>query len=339
MEGTFLMTRILLPVLILIAFVFGYFLSSQMGSFVESDPGLVVEHTTPLVPGKLISVGDHKLHLNCIGSGSPTVILESALGDWSLNWSNFQERIEETFHLRVCAYDRAGYGWSEAGPFPRKISEMADELNALIWNSDIEGPMLMIGHSMGGLITRVFASEYPENVVGIILIDSTPPKFRPQPAQLQGINGWITWMRNQLTTLKRDGAPTNLREAVPDEQIPPVVPADQHDVWRSQYLRALTFETMLSEIENNRLDGLEPYEKTSLGDIPLIVIGRDTNPDAPEGAKQTYQNWIELQSEQAKISRNGRFIVAEGAGHYVHVQRPDFVIDMIRVMLGEIKTD
>ena len=330
------MTRILLAVAVLVTILFGIFMSGHLVQFDSSRPGHEIIHEAPLVPGKLISVGDHKLHLNCIGSGSPTVILEAALGDWSLNWMNFQERIEETFDLRVCAYDRAGYGWSEAGTFPRMISEMADELNALIWNSDIEGPMLLIGHSMGGLITRVFASEYPDNVVGVILIDSTPPKYRPQPGQLQGINGWITWMRNQLTTLKRDGAPANLREAVPDEQIPPVVPANQRDVWRSQYLRALTFETMLSEIENNRLDGLEPYENTTLGDIPLIVIGRDTNPDAPEGAKQSYQNWIELQSEQASISSNGRFIVAEGAGHYVHVQRPDFVIDMISVLLSEI---
>jgi len=121
-------------------------------------------------PGRLVGIGGYGLHLNCSGTGSPTVVLESGIGDVAVEWALVQPGIAKL--SRVCSYDRAGYGGSDSGPFPRTSRQIADELHALLHNAGEPAPYVLVGHSFGGYNVRVFAGEYPEDVAGLILVDS-----------------------------------------------------------------------------------------------------------------------------------------------------------------------
>ncbi len=121
--------------------------------------------------GKLINVGGYRLHINCIGTGSPTVILDAGLGGSSLDWSLVQPEVA-TF-TRVCSYDRAGYGWSDYGPKPRTSGRIVAELHTLLIGAGIPGPYILVGQSFGGLNVRLYAYTYPQEVAGMVLVDAS----------------------------------------------------------------------------------------------------------------------------------------------------------------------
>jgi pimeloyl-ACP methyl ester carboxylesterase len=134
------------------------------------------DQRTYLPPGQLMDVGGHKLHIHCIGTanpGSPTVILEAGGGMASPSWAWVQAAVAET--TRVCAYDRAGLGWSEPGPTPRDARQVADELHTLLDRAAIAGPYVLVGHSVGGMYVRVYTAQYPDQVTGLVLVDSSHP--------------------------------------------------------------------------------------------------------------------------------------------------------------------
>jgi pimeloyl-ACP methyl ester carboxylesterase len=121
-------------------------------------------------PGQLVDVGGERLHIQCVGAGSPTVVLDAGLGGSSLDWSLVQPELGRT--TRVCAYDRAGMGWSDPGPQPRTPSQIADELHTLLTNAGISGPYVLVGHSLAGKNVRLFALQHPEQVAGMVLVDA-----------------------------------------------------------------------------------------------------------------------------------------------------------------------
>ena len=124
-------------------------------------------------PGQMVDVGGYRLHINCTGEGSPTVVIDAGLGDWSTSWGLVQPEVAKT--TRVCTYDRAGMGWSEPGPLPRDAHQIAGELHTLLQNANIPGPYVMVGHSFGGLPVQVFVHDYPAEVAGVVLIESMYP--------------------------------------------------------------------------------------------------------------------------------------------------------------------
>ena len=124
-------------------------------------------------PGEMVDVGGHSLHINCVGEGSPTVVLDAGTGGMSANWVLVQREVSHT--TRVCAYDRAGMGWSEMGPEPRDAKRITGELHALFEGAGIEDPYVMVGHSFGGLYAQTYAARYPEEVAGVGLVQSSHP--------------------------------------------------------------------------------------------------------------------------------------------------------------------
>ena len=133
-------------------------------------------------PGQLVAVDGYQLHINCTGEGSPTVILDAAGGNASPSWGLVQPEIAQS--TRVCAYDRAGMGWSERGPTPRDMNQHVRELHALLAKAGIDAPYVLVGHSYGGRIARVYAKQYPSEIVGMVLIDpgtlDDDPRFPPE---------------------------------------------------------------------------------------------------------------------------------------------------------------
>src|SRR5215210_7470543 len=132
-------------------------------------------------PGEMVDVGGYSLHINCVGQGSPTVVLDAGLGDFSAQWVWVQREVSGT--TRVCAYDRAGMGWSEMGPEPRDAKQITSELHTLLKGAGIEGPYVLVGHSFGGMYMQTYAARYPEEVAGVALVDSStdPDQFGQRP--------------------------------------------------------------------------------------------------------------------------------------------------------------
>src|SRR5215210_1905822 len=122
-------------------------------------------------PGEMPDVGGYSLHINCVGQGSPTVLLDGGSGEWSAQWVRVQREVSGT--TRVCAYDRAGMGWSEMGPEPRDARQITSELHTLLSKAGIEGPYVLVGHSLGGMYMQTYAARYPDEVAGVALVDSS----------------------------------------------------------------------------------------------------------------------------------------------------------------------
>jgi hypothetical protein len=122
--------------------------------------------------GEMVDVGGYNLHLNCTGKagGAPTVVLDSGLGGTVLDWQLVQPELAKS--TRVCTYDRAGMGWSDPGPQPRTSRQIVKELHTLLGNAGVRGPYLLVGHSFGGTNMQVYASQYPDEVAGMVLVDS-----------------------------------------------------------------------------------------------------------------------------------------------------------------------
>ena len=122
-------------------------------------------HAMYPAPGQLVDIGGYQLHIDCRGVGRPTIVLEAGQGESSLTWATIQSALAK--HTRVCAYDRAGYGWSERSSLSRTVPNMVEELHTLLVRAKIDGPYVLVGHSIGGLAVRLFAQRYPQAVVGL----------------------------------------------------------------------------------------------------------------------------------------------------------------------------
>lgn len=127
-------------------------------------------------PGRLIDVGDHQLHLHCVGRGTPTVVLEASAAGMSVGWSWVQDDLAKT--TRVCSYDRAGLGWSEAGNEGYRAARVPDELHTLLERAGERGPFVIAGHELGASYARMYASRFPGETAALVLVDdsSTPPE-------------------------------------------------------------------------------------------------------------------------------------------------------------------
>ena len=154
---------------------------------------------------KKVDVGGFKLNLRCSGEGSPVVVLDSGAGDTSATWDWVVPDVKR--FARVCAYDRAGLGKSGAGPKPRSADHLAEELHNLLRRAGVLPPYVLVGHSLGGLNVRVYASRFPEEVSGLVLVDATQEDFPAMEAAI-------------LTAAEREKTRTaiaNAPEAVRDE--------------------------------------------------------------------------------------------------------------------------
>src|ERR671917_85220 len=165
-----IMRRIRMP---LLGLVVALLVLAVAGAIYQAIATELAERAYP-PPGEMVGVGGHRLHINCVGRGSPTVVSDAGSGGFSAQWVRVQREVSGT--TRVCAYDRAGMGWSEMGPDPRDAERISGELHALLKGANVEGPYVLVGHSFGGLYARTYAARYPDEVAGVVLVDSSSPK-------------------------------------------------------------------------------------------------------------------------------------------------------------------
>ena len=296
-------------------------------------------------PGQLVDVGGYKLHLYCIGEGSPTVILAAGLGDFSAIWDTVQPEIAKS--TRVCSYDRTGYGWSDTSPFAPTIGNMAEELHTLLVNANVLGPYVMVGHSLSGLLVRVFTQNYPEDVVGMVLVDSTHEE------QYVRLTAAVPKFEELLLAANENGkkqyrffrflSSTGMMALIPQSIPNPGYREDTFDQYKAIWSTTNFFETLLAETDalEKILADTRDMRITSFGSLPLIVLsagptGPDPNYSDAENLKLG-QIREELQADLLTLSSNSKQIIAEQSGHYIHQDQPDLVIDVILEMVGALQ--
>jgi pimeloyl-ACP methyl ester carboxylesterase len=266
------------------------------------------ERTYP-PPGEMVDVGGYSLHINCVGQGSPTVILEAGSGLFSAQWVRVQRQVSDT--TRVCAYDRAGMGWSEMGPDPRDAKQITSELHTLLGKAGIEGPYVLVGHSFGGMYMQTYAARYPDEVAGVGLVDSStdPDQFsqRPEAQDSNEPQKQTSSVSSQLVRLgvslpARLGIVRLLSKLDPaSPELPPQQRA-QTDALTPSTREFTTFVLeLLAPTQTLRLG-----TPGSLGNKPLAVL------TAP---KQAEPGWLKHQDKLATLSSNSIHRVVKGATH------------------------
>jgi pimeloyl-ACP methyl ester carboxylesterase len=240
-------------------------------------------------PGQMVDMGGYHLHINCVGTGSPTVVLEAGGISFSAEWYWVQQQLATT--NRVCAYDRAGNGWSEVSPAARTSQTVVQELHTLLAKADIPGPYVLAGHSYGGVINRIYAHSYPDDVLGIVLVDTA----FALPATFTSDEDFLSWKRSNdvlqaaLWAMVRTGVyRLSIASAVEAWGYPPEITAVLTALRSSNQ----AFDTYYAEgIGERRELTKQANEAENLGSLPLIILWADPPPtsDSDLAIYQGYQ--------------------------------------------------
>jgi pimeloyl-ACP methyl ester carboxylesterase len=287
-------------------------------------------------PGELVEVGGYSLHLYCTGeSGAPTVVMDSGLGGTMLDWQLVQPEVAK--FARVCTYDRAGMGWSDPGTQPRTSRQIIKELHTLLGNAGVRGPYVLVGHSFGGTNMQVYANQYPDEVAGMVLVDSAledeeavalTQSLQPSPVLLKF-----------LATIGVTRLPYALGGETPGLTLPELEDEQAAISSHRKHIFAIADET--SSLEESFAENRA--HPMSLGDKPLMVLTAGSVQTegtglSPEQADQLDELHSESQAALTQRSENSRQIIAEDSGHYIQVDEPDLVIDAIHQVVEAART-
>lgn len=265
-------------------------------------------------PGSFVWVGKHRLHLNCSGEGSPTVIFDSGLGGSSLDWVRVQPQVAS--FTRACSYDRAGYGWSDPGPRPRDSARISTELESLLGNASVPTPYVLVGHSFGGFNVRLFSHNNPEQVTGLVLVDSS---HEDQFRRFEEAGVGSTAPRHG-TFILRNGL-----------QIPDGLPEDVAHVVQLFAIRRSSMTAFHSELRHLRRSAEQLRNASSLPDIPVVVIShRIDETVAATTETRRARIWMDMQADLARRAPHGKHVISATGDHYVHLNQPQLVVDSIR---------
>lgn len=269
-------------------------------------------------PGTRVWIGDHSLHLNCQGSGSPVVVFESGLGGTSLDWSRVQPDVAK--FTKACSYDRAGYGYSGAGPRPRNGARIVSELNKLLGYGGAAPPYVLVGHSFGGLSMSLFARSFPQKTVGMVLVDAAHE------------DQFVRFERAQVRPL----LPGNGRFIIGNHlQIPEHLPAQLQFLARQLAAKPAAVASLYSELRHFRTSAAQVRAAHPLPHVPLVVISHRIDESAEVTALD--REWLGLQKDLAALSNHGRLVMAQTHEHYIQLRTPDVVVEAIRAVIEETR--
>ncbi len=313
----------------------------------------------PAPPGKLVDVGGYRLHLNCTGNRGPTVVLMAGGGDFSFDWQLVQLPLSRS--ARVCSYDRAGLAWSEPGPLPRTMKQDAYELHRLLKAAHLQPPYLLVGHSVGGLIARIYAQDYGREVAGMVLVDPTHEDT-------------VLMVNNRLVRIRESATGTSLPPVQTLKSSPPKPPTAE-DLEQFQFNQKMfgapriepPFDKLTPAAQALRLWFLSQQPRTAagqnfwaeelqamyearaknpyqLGNTPFIILipksqGGSSPPPgiAADEWKRVIEEKHQQKVEMTKLSHNSKLIIAEKSGHHIPLDEPDVVVDAVRQVLESVR--
>jgi pimeloyl-ACP methyl ester carboxylesterase len=303
-------------------------------------PVLAAAQTTGTSPhpppplGKLVDVGGYKVHLYCTGTGSPTVVIVGA--GYSFDWGLVQPEVANI--TQVCAYDHSGIAWSDDGPTD-SCALRVREIHEALKNAGIKGPYVLVGHSFGAVVARLYAGQYPNDVAGLVFVDHAfaminrpppsstgapaPPPTPPPPPGAAKI------------TIRLEDDPTFNKLPARDREL--------HQ-WATAQVRGKEASTgnpldLLFDCVA-QADAIIKDQSHPLGDKPLVNVTAGTFPPlSPPAAERLRAKYEELQTKLLSLSGNSKRLVAENSGHFIIIDRPDVVIDAITQVVQSVRNN
>jgi pimeloyl-ACP methyl ester carboxylesterase len=257
--------------------------------------------TKPSMPGRLIDVSGHSLHLHCTGTGSPTVVLQPGAGEMSSNMGWIAPRVAA--NTRVCVYDRPGRGWSEPVSTPQDASQIATDLHTLLRRGNVPGPYVLAGHSFGGLYVLTYAARYPDQVAGMVVVDTTAPRETPPATSSDEPNSYYPLGRvaTLISTTGRLGL-TRLYAPTEFGSLPP----RSRDEARASLSTGSNLRSFIDEFAQANTSMVEAGSFRNFGAKPLVVLTAGSGSDAA---------LIAAHERLADMSTNSVQRVINGATH------------------------
>lgn len=285
-------------------------------------------------PGEMVDIGGRHIHLWWAGTGTPSIVIVPALGTASIDFAGLLPQLSQ--ETTAVIFDRAGLGWSESAPGPAGLLAAHHDLHAALHRADIEPPYVLVGHSIGGYIVRRFAAAHPDEVAGVVLLDSS---HHDQMHRLPGYPAKVYEyaLRWRLRPYGFDRLASDL--GIVDVRAKQAVrryPAEYADAGVALAFSDRQRRTDVWEVLAwTRLAAETGRLAPSLGSIPLTVVSSSelspdyVTPEQVDKRRADYKIWYPMQVELAGLSTDSKHVVAENAGHYVHRFQPELVAEAI----------
>jgi pimeloyl-ACP methyl ester carboxylesterase len=274
-------------------------------------------------PGAMYLVDGHRMRIDCTGSGSPTIVLDAGHGNDGPIWGGVEPVLART--TRVCSYDRAGFGWSDPLSPPRDADHIANELHGLLMAAHVDGPIVLMGHSIAGLYIRDYAGRFPASVVGLIFVDASTPSqnMAMDPTSIESRQS----PRSLGRLLQRGEFTLGLPRLF--GACPGSIPGFGHRAAlpRLEGLCHEHFEAYTGEWENFDRSSLEALDAGSFGKLPVLIFSRDT----------TNKVWNQKQESLKKLSTRSRRMIAKGSGHYIQLECPALIEREVTLFIEELR--
>jgi pimeloyl-ACP methyl ester carboxylesterase len=265
------------------------------------------------MPGQLIDVGGHSLHLSCSGSGGPTVVLEPGAGETSSAFRWIAPAVARD--TRVCVYDRAGRGWSDPADTPQDAAQIANDLHTLLQRGQVPGPYVLAGHSFGGLYVLTFAARFPDEVAGMVLVDPTAPASDATQVKSPDNDGSYDIMR-RVSALLSSSARLGLGRLVGLD-------------YGSVTVAVSHLQSTIDEYTHTAASTRQAAALGAFGDKPLVILIAGTGSDAA---------WIAAREDLATLSTNSVHRVIDGANHQQLVTDESAAATTTRAVLDVVKS-
>ena len=314
-------------------------------------PLFVFSQNDPPPNGKLVDIGGYKLHIDMKGKGSPAVVMIAGSQAFSFDWSLVMPGISGI--TQVCTYDRPALAWSDPGPMPRTFDQDIYELHTLLQKSGVKPPYILVGHSLGGIIARLFEKKYPTEVKGLVLVDATS-----EDAVLF-MNGKIQRLR---TFSQNRTIPPVKTKPDTSTKIPPM--KDMEEMWKmmGEPKTESPFDRLSKKFQEQRIWAMRqpkflladngPYwadefaamyadSLYSLGNKPIYVLssGRDAfSKNTDSAMKAIWLEKLEQKEKMSNLSSNSKHIITTKSGHEIHLEEPELVINAIKEVIMAVRT-
>jgi pimeloyl-ACP methyl ester carboxylesterase len=292
---------------------------------------------TPAPLGKLVDVGGYRVHLYCAGTGSPTVVILGA--GYSFDWGLVQPEIAGI--TQICAYDHSGSAWSDEGP-KDSCALRAQEVHTALKNAGIVGPYILVGHSLGGVVARLYAAQYPDEVAGVVFVDHAFAMINRKPRSTAS----TTMTTPPSLPPPSTSAPIGKVDIkMADDPSFEKLPARDLELHRWWAAHSQSSPSPLADLDKlldclSEADAAINDQAHPLGDKPLVDVTAGNLPPVPPAmAEKQASKYAELQTKLLSLSTNSKQLTAENSGHFIIIDRPDVVIDAIEQVVRSVRSN
>ncbi len=326
-------------------FITGLIIVTAIAGFIWERRSADNDRAEHPAPGRTFEVDGLAMHIDCRGAGAPAVLLEAGLMSGSASWLRVHETIAAS--TRTCAYDRAGMDWSAFGDYDASADAVVSRLRALVERAGEPGPWVMVGMSAGGVYVREFQARYPEDVVGMVLVDSSHDGQSYRLPTSGGLDRLEQMLK--LCQILQPVGLVRLTSSLDDLMSWYHLPAAEQALFNANYYQTHSCRAIARESAAFTADLARNITPRTLRDLPLIVLSQGNEPrgDAETGqtdeqARSQREVWDQLQLELAALSSRSERRIATRSGHIIQFEQPELVIqaidDMVEGLRGQTAT-